>query len=592
MESLLFECAVRAALVAAATAVVLRVLGIRTAAARHKTWTAVLFVMLLLPAWVAVGPRLRLEVLRGADAPAPMIAALTVPAVQQPPTDSAAAPSKASSPNAPTGMTSLRIVVQSTYLFGVMVMLLRLAYGTSQTRTLRRRAVMEDGHLTSAAFATPMAVGWFNPVVILPVGWQRWPQTQLHAVLTHEQAHVRRRDPAVQWLSLLNLSIFWFHPLAWWLKRRLAALAEEACDAKVLAAGHSPEDYSRYLLDLARDIMREGGRVRLVGHAMPGGDLAARIRRILGASEPPRASKVRLALAVSLVTGASVLFTAATPAARAAAAGASQAPSAFEVASIKVNNSGSGQMGLNAAPGGRLSATNVTLLQLITSAYDLQDFQVVGVPAWLAKQRFDIEAKGGAGSPDNIFTPQAGGGPSPGEVMLRALLADRFTLESHHETRELPIYALVRDRKDDGLGPQLKSSTRDCAAANKAEPAAGAKMAAITAARCEILAVPGAIVSGGIAMADLVAYLSPLMERVVIDRTGLAGNFEFMLRWTPDRFSPAFATRDVAMGLTPMDENGPSLSTALREQLGLKLDSQRGPVPVLVIDRVTGLIPN
>ena len=154
--------------------------------------------------------------------------------------------------------------------------------------------------------------------------------------------------------------------------------------------------------------------------------------------------------------------------------------------------------------------------------------------------------------------------------MLRALLADRFRLETHRETRELPIYALVRDRKDGALGPQLKPSTRDGAAADKVEPAAGTKMAAITAARCEVLTVPGAIVSGGITMVDLVTYLSPLMERVVIDRTGLSGNFEFVLRWRPDRFSSAFTQRDVAMGLTPIDENGPG---RFRRRCGSSWDS-------------------
>ena len=187
MESLLFECAVRAVLVAAAAAAVLRAIGIRTAAARHKRWTGVLFVMLLMPAWAAVGPRLRLEVLRGAETPAPMISVPTVPGVPQQPTVTEAAPSRAAALNASTGMPGLRVVIMSTYLFGVVIMLLRLAYGTWQARTLRRRAVIEAGYLTSRDCATPMAVGWLNPVVILPVGWRRWPQTQLHAVLTHER---------------------------------------------------------------------------------------------------------------------------------------------------------------------------------------------------------------------------------------------------------------------------------------------------------------------------------------------------------------------------------------------------------------------
>ena len=115
-------------------------------------------------------------------------------------------------------------------------LLLRLAIGTLRARRLMRRSALTEGRLTSGACATPVTVGWLRPVVILPGTWQRWSAARLDAVLAHEQAHVRRRDPLVQWLALLNRAIFWFHPLAWWLERRLSALAEQACDEAVLAA--------------------------------------------------------------------------------------------------------------------------------------------------------------------------------------------------------------------------------------------------------------------------------------------------------------------------------------------------------------------
>jgi beta-lactamase regulating signal transducer with metallopeptidase domain len=88
--------------------------------------------------------------------------------------------------------------------------------------------------------------------VVLPENWSQWPAAQLDAVLAHEHEHARRRDPLFQWLALLNRAVFWFHPLAWWLERRIAALAEEACDAVVLARGHDPRDYSEYLIDITR----------------------------------------------------------------------------------------------------------------------------------------------------------------------------------------------------------------------------------------------------------------------------------------------------------------------------------------------------
>jgi beta-lactamase regulating signal transducer with metallopeptidase domain len=127
------------------------------------------------------------------------------------------------------------------------------------------RQVYVNGALVSAQCAAPVTVGWLWPVVILPEEWQSWPETKLDAVLTHEREHVRRRDPLVQWLALLNRSIFWFHPLSWWLERKLSDLAEEACDAAVLRRGHNPLDYSQYLIDLARSVEQSGVRVSVYG---------------------------------------------------------------------------------------------------------------------------------------------------------------------------------------------------------------------------------------------------------------------------------------------------------------------------------------
>ena len=146
--------------------------------------------------------------------------------------------------------------MSSRLVYGVVagVLLVRLAIGTLRTRRLVGRSVMSHGRLTSAACASPVTVGWLRPVVILPETWREWSHSRLDAVLTHEHAHVRRRDPLVQWLALLNRAVFWFHPLAWWLERRLSVLAEQTCDDAVLACGHDPHDYSEYLLDTARVI--------------------------------------------------------------------------------------------------------------------------------------------------------------------------------------------------------------------------------------------------------------------------------------------------------------------------------------------------
>jgi VWFA-related protein len=130
--------------------------------------------------------------------------------------------------------------------------------------------------------------------VILPDCWRQWPQAQLDAVLTHEGEHARRRDPLVQWLALLNRAVFWFHPLTWWLESKLSALAEEACDAAVLARGHDPFEYSEYLLEMARSVLQTGVRIKVLGMAMPGSFLPQRIRRILEGRPAQRVSRVRM----------------------------------------------------------------------------------------------------------------------------------------------------------------------------------------------------------------------------------------------------------------------------------------------------------
>jgi outer membrane protein len=168
----------------------------------------------------------------------------------------------------------------SVYLAGAAVLLARLIIGTVRVSSLSRDARVVNGRLTSARIATPITFGVLRPTILLPDGWEHWPAARLAVVLDHEQAHMDRRDPLVQWLALLNRALFWFHPLAWWLERHLAKLAEEACDAAVLARGHDAADYSEHLLDFAR--VSGLRRVQhVVGMPMPGSALPARIAKIL-----------------------------------------------------------------------------------------------------------------------------------------------------------------------------------------------------------------------------------------------------------------------------------------------------------------------
>ena len=279
---------------------------------------------------------------------------------------------------------------------------------------------------------------------------------------------------------------------------------------------------------------------------------------------------------------------------------APQAPPApsFEVASIKPNNSGDGRVMLGNQPG-RFTATNVTLRMLIRTAYQLQDFQISGGPGWLASDHFDVVAKIEAGDPDVMPAgpPVPGQGPTRLQLMIRSLLTERFKLAVHTETKEQPIYALVVARTDGRLGQNLKQSETDCAALMAANRGRGAGRGMPPPGPpqpgdpmpCGIRIGPGNLSVGGMPLAQFANSLAMFVGRVVLDRTGLTGNYDFTLTWTPDQMpqrAPGTpADQPIRVNGVDIDPNGPSIFTAVQEQLGLKLDSQRGPVDMLVIDR-------
>lgn len=282
MLRLFLECTIRAALLVGATAILLSAMRVKAAAARHGVWAGVLALMLVLPIWTAWGPKLPLHLLPRLAPPAANLALAPAGIV--------------SSSSRPLPLFSApEAIVLGIYLLGVSVLLLRLATGTVRARRLARSAVLHNGMYASSSCAAPVTVGFFHPKVIVPEQWRQWTPAQLNIVLTHEREHARRRDPLVQWLALLNRALFWFHPVAWWLERHLSALAEEACDNVVLAHGHSPREYSEYLLDMARSVTRSGARVNVTGMAMPGSFLPKRIREIMEGGPAPRISRARMA---------------------------------------------------------------------------------------------------------------------------------------------------------------------------------------------------------------------------------------------------------------------------------------------------------
>jgi len=245
----------------------------------------------------------------------------------------------------------------------------------------------------------------------------------------------------------------------------------------------------------------------------------------------------------------------------------------FEVATVKANKSGESNGGLQRQPGGRLTATNMPLRPMITYAFQIAGYQLVGAPGWVDAARYDVVAKM-EGNPPAVAP---GAGVDLMQLALQRLLADRFKLKVHHDSREMDIYALVM-LKPGTPGPELKPTTEDCAAAAKAAER-GAPLTGPNAPFCGSGVGPGTIRFGGLPGSQIARTLSILAGRFVADRTGLTGSWDFNLKFAPEQ-------RQAAGGNAAGDSELPSFFTAIQEQLGLKLEATRGPVDVVVIDNI------
>lgn len=249
-----------------------------------------------------------------------------------------------------------------------------------------------------------------------------------------------------------------------------------------------------------------------------------------------------------------------------AASGQSPAET-FEVASVKPNLSGAPGASSSTPPAGTIAITNTQLKSLIVNSYRVRPFQVVGAPSWTETERFDILAK-----------PPAGATPDQLPAMMRELLATRFGLRAHMKTSEQPIYALTRLRADGRLGPQLTQSAFTCTGAAPPVNAAGANPCR---SLMSVTDAGGRIEFVGRPLSSILDTLGIVTNRVVVDQTTLTGPMDLRLEWSSDSFE-----RPAGVGAPP------SIFTAVREQLGLRLESSRGQVEVLVIDSVSRPTPD
>ena len=258
------------------------------------------------------------------------------------------------------------------------------------------------------------------------------------------------------------------------------------------------------------------------------------------------------------------------------AAQTASTPVSFEVATVKPASGDDHRISIQYQPGGGLRTLGTPLRILIMQAYDVRRYQVSGGPAWIDTERYDITAKPAspdleAKDPSEISDSERQTVQANIRARLQALLADRFHLVIHRETKEQPIYALVVAKS----GSKLKASDPS----QTAGPKGMMRMS------------PGGFNGQAVELKMLPEVLSNPLGRTVVDRTGLTGKYDFDLKWSPEPGQGpegpmgAMPRPPGVEGPPPPDPNAPSIFTAVQEQLGLRLESTKGPVDMIVIDR-------
>jgi uncharacterized protein (TIGR03435 family) len=348
---------------------------------------------------------------------------------------------------------------------------------------------------------------------------------------------------------MLVEAVFWFHPLVWWISVRLVDERERACDEEVLLTAGDPQDYAEGIVAVCRCCLKSP--IACVS-GVTGSNLTRRVEAIM-----MNRSTYKLSFGMRLLLGATGFAAVIAP----IAAGAFHLPSVraqqptgpleFDAVSVKPSdpNSKHGTV-VDVTAGGTLHVVNATLKDLIETGYDVRTFQIEGGPKWADSTKYDVTATPGP--------PSEGAAPAPGWTNVRlkveALLKNRFQLQLHRETRIAPIYSLAIAKRG------IKSSG----------------LSATQSAHRGITAGQAAMLGEAASMNDLAYKLSRLLVRQVVNNTGMEGNYDFKLEWTPDLIPPAPDT--------PQTSSGPSLFSALQQQLGLRLEATKGPVDILVID--------
>jgi uncharacterized protein (TIGR03435 family) len=402
----------------------------------------------------------------------------------------------------------------------------------------------------------PGVVGLFRPVLLLPDGiCDRLTRKQLQTIVAHEMCHVRRRDNLTAAIHMLVEALFWYHPLVWWIGRRMIVEREAACDEAVLATGGEREDYAEALLTVCKFYV-ESPLASAAGVA--GADLKKRIVGIMTPRVTYRlnaAKKILLAAAATATVVAPIAIASffATPT-RAIAQAPETDAGAFQSVSIQQSQPETVAFTIGVGPD-TFKVQNYSLRQVIAWAFDTQSALITGPD--MLDTKYNIEAKSPA--------PFPGGGGNDvvnaARAMVRNMLANQFQLQIHRGTQSISdAYVL----KSGGANVLLK-----VARPGEAGPLMGQGFTSISGTN--------------LPMHDFVELLSQRLGHAVVDQTGLTQTYDFNVDWGAGGAPPAAANAVVRMSNPAPDV----LANALQSQAGLTLQPSPGPVEVLVVDHVT-----
>jgi bla regulator protein blaR1 len=414
--------------------------------------------------------------------------------------------------------------------------------------------------LASPSMMEPGAFGVFRPVILLPSGLSdRLTPPQRESILVHEARHIRCYDNLTAALHMCVETLFWFHPLVWWIGSRLMDERERDCDQAVLAHGSRPSEYARAIVNVCAAYSESP---LPCASGISGSDLKRRIREIMiwRISRPMTHHGKALLAAAALLT-ASVPFVIGVIRAQTL-----PPPPAYTYDEVSIHRSDPSATNVHIGPGphGGLRTVNTSVLILLSVAYAVQQYQIAGAPGWVSSDHFDI-----------TFTPDKeeaalSEGMAPKDIQaslgrnrqrLQAVLRDRFGLVLRAETRQLPVYVLTQARQGNKLSlhadpksqfPSIQTNGRSRITASNAT------------------------------MEMLAQQLGMELGRPVHDETHLDGRYDLKLDWTPD-LNPT-TNPDPAERESP--PTGASLFTAITEQLGLRLESKTGPVQVFAVEKI------